>query len=88
MAVAAAGLNAFAPVAAPEVALMPGAELGPGGVRDDHYSAAPEAGGAPPYGKRQKPGQRKIVPPPSMAPLHSGVDELGFSTAWRSQPRP
>ena len=37
------------------------------------YVAAPEANGLPPYGQRA----RRSLPP-------SGVDELGFSTAWRT----
>ena len=41
------------------------------------YAAAPEVNGLPPYGQRKKKAGK-----PGGA--HSGVDEMGFSTAWRS----
>ena len=86
---AASNPQAYAPVAAPAATLALGGPSPRVSPRvGEHYVAAPEAGGAAPYGKRQKPGQKRVVAPPAMPPpLHSGVDELG-STAWRSQPRP
>ena len=35
------------------------------------------------YGRRTRPTLAK-----GKGGIHTGVDELGFSTAWRSQPRP
>ena len=43
----------------------------------DLVAAAPEANGLPPYGQRMK----KMSKPGG---AHSGVDEMGFSTAWHN----
>jgi hypothetical protein len=52
------------------------------------YAPMPEPGGAPPFGTRSKATGRaspRNRVDPEMGGIHMGVDELGFSTAWRSQ---